>query len=886
MTRIWLAGLVRRRPARLAGTALGIAVAVALLASLGAFLAQSKATMTSRAIGSVTVDWQVQVQPQADPAAVAALVTSDAHTRAAVTVSYGRAEALSASTGGTSQITSTATILGLPDDYRVLFPSEVRQLVGAPTGVMLAQQTAANLRVAPGDFIAIDRWGLAPANVRVDGIVDLPQANALFQTVGAPPGAQPQAPPDNVVLLPQNLWRNMFDPLVKIRPDLVSTQIHAARDHDLPGDPAAAYAAATAAARNFEARTAGAALVGDNLGAALGAARSDAAYAQVLFVFLGLPGAVLAAVLTSTIVNSGAHRRRADQALLRARGASPRQLLTLATGEAMLIGAAGAVLGLSVAAAVGYFAFGQARFGSTPTATIGWAVTSAVVGIVLAALTVIVPARRDLRERSIAAVRVDSAIERRPLWARYGLDVVVLVLAALTFAITSRNGYQLVVAPEGTPTVAVSYWAFAAPALLWIGAALLVWRATDLLLGPGRPLVRWMVRPYAGALGGVIANSLSRQRRPLVRAVVVLAMAIGFAVSTATFNATYRQQSEVDALLTAGADVAVHFGPSQAADPQMASRLAEVPGVKRVEGIQHRFAYVGAELQDFYGVDPATVTGVTALQDTYFQGNTAAGYMATLAAQPDAILVSAETVQSYQLQPGDTITLRLTDVHSGQQRPVRFRYVGIVNEFPTAPKDSFFVANARYVADQTGSGAIGTYLVDTGGVDTAAVAARIAQLVGTSAKVTDIESTRGQVGSSLTAVDLNGLTRIELSYAVLLSLAAGGLALALRLAERRRSFAIFTALGARPRQIGAVVSSEAAILAVVGVVGGSATGAALSLVLVKVLSGVFDPPPSTIAIPGGYLAALLAIIVGGLTITAWMATLAARRSAAKALRDP
>ena len=62
---IWVGGLLRRRPGRLLGTAAGIAVAVALLASLGAFLAHSQATMTDRAIRGVGVDWQVQVQPGA-----------------------------------------------------------------------------------------------------------------------------------------------------------------------------------------------------------------------------------------------------------------------------------------------------------------------------------------------------------------------------------------------------------------------------------------------------------------------------------------------------------------------------------------------------------------------------------------------------------------------------------------------------------------------------------------------------------------------------------------------------------------------------------------------------------------------------------------------------
>jgi putative ABC transport system permease protein len=34
---------------------------------------------------------------------------------------------------------------------------------------------------------------------------------------------------------------------------------------------------------------------------------------------------------------------------------------------------------------------------------------------------------------------------------------------------------------------------------------------------------------------------------------------------------------------------------------------------------------------------------------------------------------------------------------------VPFHLIGIVREFPTAPRDSFLVANAAYIARQTGS---------------------------------------------------------------------------------------------------------------------------------------------------------------------------------------
>ena len=82
-------------------------------------------------------------------------------------------------------------------------------------------------------------------------------------------------------------------------------------------------------------------------------------------------------------------------------------------------------------------------------------------------------------------------------------------------------------------------------------------------------------------------------------------------------------------------------------------------------------------------------------------------------AQPDSILVSAETVNDFQLAPGDPVNLRLQDARTHQLATVPFHYVGVVAEFPTAPKDSFFVANAAYIAQQTGSDAVGAFLVDT-----------------------------------------------------------------------------------------------------------------------------------------------------------------------------
>ena len=79
------------------------------------------------------------------------------------------------------------------------------------------------------------------------------------------------------------------------------TQLHIRIPHELPSDPAGAYVAVHSLANNVEARLAGSGIVADNLAARLLGVRADALYARVLFLFLGLPGAVLAALITGIV---------------------------------------------------------------------------------------------------------------------------------------------------------------------------------------------------------------------------------------------------------------------------------------------------------------------------------------------------------------------------------------------------------------------------------------------------------------------------------------------------------------------------------------------------------------------------------------------------------
>lgn len=880
---LWLWGLVRRRSGRLIAATAGVAATVALLAALAMFIDASAATMTRRALGDVPVDWQVQLVPGANPSAIASALRTSTRFTALEQVGYADVAGFRAISGGTTQTTSAGKVLGITNTYWSHFPRELRPLLGATGGILIAQQTAANLHVGIGDTVTVIRIGVPPVNLRVEGIIDLPQADSLFQAVGLPPSAAPQAPPDNVMLLPLPFWNQLFGPQAAARPDSVRIQMHVRLVHDLPADPRAAFTHVQHLANNFEARIAGSGVVGDNLAARLDAVREDALYARVLFLFLGLPGALLAILLTLAVAAAGQTHRRREQALLRIRGASSAMILRLESLEMLIVGGIGVIAGLGVAAILTGW---MAPAGTLPRPRIiAGPVIAALVGLATAAGAVLFPAWNAIRHTTVAAGRSWVGRSKKPLWERTWIDVILLAAGGVVYWRTAASGYQIVLAPEGVAQTSVSYSAFLAPLSVWIGVGLLVTRLFRRGLPAWRAAIARVFRPLAKTLSPVVAASIARQRHVVTRGVVLVGLAFSFAVSTAVFNTTYNAQTRVDAELTNGADVAVTGSTAYPAASQLAA-IRSTPGVAAVQAMMHRFAYVGNDLQDIYGIDPNHIGEATTISNAFFSNHDAASTLRTLAAHPDGVLVSQETVNDFQLNLGDRINLRLQNANDHQYHVVPFQFLGVVGEFPTAPKDSFLVANGDYIAAQTGSAAREVVLI-RGSLAPATLAQRIAGVVRDipGVRVTDIGTTLRTISSSLTAVDLRGLTLLELSFAVLLIAGAAGLVLGLGLAERHRDFALLAAMGANKHQLGAFVWAEGLLVVVAGCIIGFATGFGLAEMLVKLLTGVFDPPPQHLAIPWAYLAAL--IVAGAISLSIAVLTVArmARSRTVEALRN-
>jgi putative ABC transport system permease protein len=881
-----LVGLARA-PGRTLVRVLTLGAAVGLLAAMLLFVGHSLAAMTGSAVRSVPLDWQGPVASYRAATTVAQGVRHQpgvAEAAATATAPFAGVEHASASAGTIHA--GGGAVLAVPPGY-LSHIDTFRFLRGSlrSGGIVLDQQLAATLQAQPGDTITLTpRRGARPVRLPVSGVALVTAPDQLFQPLNPLLGPAPAQPPANIAILPLATFVARIAPALPTLASATGTaavpgaqtgtqwqvQAQVARPA-LHGGPAKALQQATQLRNRVERTLPGRIVFVDNLGDSLNAAAGDALYAETLYIMLAVPGALIALGLAYLAALGTAERDRRDLALLRARGARRRDLVWLATLESLALGLLAGPLGTGLAFVALKLAGTAAGAGSGRVlATLAISVCLAALGAAAARVAAgLVAFRASIGEARRSVRRATS-----PLWQRLYLDLIAFAAAGLVYWLTARTGFSAVVNPDSNPTLSLSVYMFLGPALLWLGATLLLIRLRG---GAIVWLTGRLTNGRARTTRGFLLASASRRGAAINRGLLVLGLLLAFGVNLGIFTATYDQQARVDAQLTLGADVVATAPAGTLARTSLLGRIAHLRGVAGVSAIDHAYAYVGPDLQDTFGIDPATLTRATSLRDSYFLGGTAAETMDRLRKTRDGVLVSKETITDYSLNIGDLLRLRVLDHTTGRFRIAPFHVVGIVQEFPSAPKDSFMVTNVAYLRAVTHDPGPNVVFVRASG-DPDVLAHHLAAVTahfGTSVK--SIRQQTAQTVSSITTVDLRGISRIEDIFIIVLAAAAMALFLTVSLAERRHELATMTALGASLRRAAAFLWSEAALVLVAAIALAAVLGWLLAEMLVAMLQHVFDPPPDRLAVPWGFLAGLGGAALAGCLVAAALAALQVRR---------
>ncbi len=501
-------------------------------------------------------------------------------------------------------------------------------------------------------------------------------------------------------------------------------------------------------------------------------------------------------------------QRVRESALLRALGASKRQVTRSVLVEAFLMSVVGATLGLLLGLGLsrglaGLFrSFGLDISGDVLTLTPFTVAAGYVVGILVTMVAAFVPARRAAKVPPVAAMRDDLVVQEKGMGRRLVLGTIAMVVGIALVAA------GLVGAP-GTDAI-------------WIGAGAVIWVVTTAVLAPvlGKPVLlacRGVFGRLFGTPGRLAGeNALRNPRRTGATAsALMIGLAVVSAVGVLASSLSATQDKIVDDQFTS--DFLVQLPTFQGFPTQYGDQMEQVDGVdvvSRQQGIPVSVEVDGKPDQAFANGVDAAFTDVYTL--TMLDG--------TEELSGDQVLLSQGRADDLAASAGDTI-----DVEFPGGKTIPLEVAGVFEDTPvtsgiTVP---FSVLEEAGVKRSDSSLSINV----TDGADLGAVKQDLDDVVkdlpilSVQDKQEFKELISGQVNQLLYVI--YGL----LALAVVIAVIGIVNTLGLSVLERTREIGLLRAVGLSRSRLRRMITLESVTIALLGAVLGMVLGLVIGVVL-------------------------------------------------------
>ncbi|MFE3182419.1 ABC transporter permease [Streptomyces violascens] len=548
-------------------------------------------------------------------------------------------------------------------------------------------------------------------------------------------------------------------------------------------------------------------------------------------------------------------RRTREIALLRAIGATRRQVVRSVLWEAVLVGlaasAAGFVAGLGIASvlpdllgtAQDPLPHGPLVIGARPV------VAALGVGVGITVLAAWLPSRRAAKIAPIEALR-SAEQPPTPTASRVRTALGAILLVAGAGLLVSLTGAKD--ASDANLQNAMFGCALLVAALITLAPLLAV------------PVIRLGGR-LTGRFGvtGRLAreNALRDPRRTAATASVLMistALVAGLAVIGDSTSAALDRQ----AASGLSADYVIGSRTTTTAiDPAALKRVAGTPGVKTASAVADSTLFTGGNVRSISGVDPATVDSVMRLDFV-------SGSLKDLG--PGQIAVSSSVAREQGVRTGSTVNARIGPGNDFQQYTV----IGVYQDNPIA--DDALGARSEVQEHSFKPGTVQRILVRTdGGAASKATEDRLRTATGNSplVQVKDreelVHEAAGSMGELLTL--MYGL----LAIGVVISLLGIVNTLAMSVAERTREIGVLRAIGMDRAGIRRMIRLEAVTVAAFGTLLGLVGGLFGAWAVGSLANGAMTR--YSLSLPWG---TLLLVCLVSLTIGVVAAAVPARRAAA------
>ena len=553
---------------------------------------------------------------------------------------------------------------------------------------------------------------------------------------------------------------------------------------------------------------------------------------QILLGFAGVALFVGIFLILNTFSIVVAQRTR-ELALLRAMGASRRQVINSVLVEAVVVGLIASVLGLAagVGAGAGLGALFSSMGGGMDLAPIGVPLSAVVsaftVGIVVTVAAAVLPALRASRIAPVAAMQ-ETSVPDRPLTR----------ITAAGSLVTAAGATALGVGLFADGTDATLWLILGGVLVTFIGVALL----TPLI---SRPVVSLLGRLFAWSVPGRLGR-LNSGRNPRRTAITAAALMVGIALVTGVTvvmdSAKSSLKAEAARILKAQIMISGDQGGPRPPtyDPAVLREAAAIPGVRAAAGLYNDVVAIGGDSDYVAATDDLSV-----LAEAY--GTTAAPLSA------GQIAVSEPEAKERGWQTGTPVTIQTS---RGEPQAYTVALIFPENGLPA----SLVLPAAAIKGFGITQPVLGFIRLDDG-VTVASVLPRVKALLADSPEVTATDQQTFVDDQAAVFDDLIMMIQILLGLAILIAVLGVINTLALSVLERTRELGLLRAVGLGRAQTMRMITVEAVVIAVFGALLGVTVGAGMGSAVAHALK---NDGITEIVLPwdrmGVYL--LLAALVG------------------------
>jgi putative ABC transport system permease protein len=532
-------------------------------------------------------------------------------------------------------------------------------------------------------------------------------------------------------------------------------------------------------------------------------ARVLAFFNTFLLIFAVVALLVGAFMIFNTFSITVAQRTR-ENGLMRALGASKRQVLGSVLLEAVVVGIVASVIGLAAGVAV---AFGLKAmlaalgFGLPASGIVFTARTALIAGLAGLAVTMVAavsPARKAAKVPPVAAMQdmtVGSTGYGSKERVMVGSAILVLGVAALFTGLFTHVGSRVLMVGAGALLV------FFGVSVLGRTVSLPLSRAV------GAPLPR--LRGVTGKLARQNAMRNPKRTAASASALMIGVGLVGFitilaASSTASVNSAISRGFAGDIVIDSGG------GLTGGVDPALALQLSKLPQVQAATGLAVGFAEVNGKVEQVSGVDP--VAGSKIFDVSPIQGSIA-GLGRT------GIAVYKDVATSQHLKLGSTVPVLFKD--TGRQK---LTVALIYGEATGAPAPRYFMGNEAFNANFPVRYDSRVFAKKAPGVTTAAALAAVRAVATKYSGTTVMDQAAFKADQAKPIQQMLSLVYVLLTLAILIALLGIGNTLALSIFERTRELGVMRAVGMTRHQLRAMIRWESVIIALQGTVLGLLIG--------------------------------------------------------------